>query len=121
MTMRIAKAIFRFVCIWVGLALLVLLYTGFTSIPRTIVGWALFLFFAPVAYIAMEGAFWLVSAGLRNFPPARRFAEWVGQRTAGEELSLERIFWGVFGVVLFFSVFVAGLWSVGRLIDWIKT
>jgi len=113
------RSFLTFSLTWVGLALLTLLYSGFTFVPNTIIGWLLFLVVAPVVFVALHVVFELLGAGVQSLPPVRAVSGWIGRRTADEEFSVERIFWGVLGFLLFVSFFLACLWSVRLLTDWI--
>ena len=77
---RLAKSVSGFLILWLTLALWALFYFGFDDLPKTFVGWMLFLLFAPLILILGDLLIRLLATPfmlLAQIPPFSRVASWL--------------------------------------------
>ena len=90
--------------LWPFLALYAALVLGI--VPRTLLGWALFLTVGPVLALVGEVTVEGLARRVGSFPPIRQTADWLERRTAGRTVSVLRVCFLL--VILLSSIVILG-------------
>ena len=90
--------------IWPLLGLYTALVLG--VVPRTIIGWILFLTAGPILVLVGEGSVEALARWAGSLPPIRQTTEWLERRTADRTVSILRISFLL--VILLSSILVLG-------------